>query len=335
MLLKAADDKSEEIRILLELKKVAPPRIKQKIQRELNMLKKGLKGEKTSAYYLDFYFKNKKSQILIHDLRLECNGRVAQIDHLLIDRFLDVLVFETKSCDSEIRIDEDGEFSRYDSYSKKYAGMESPIKQNERHIEVLRDVFGVVPMPSRLGIRLEPTFHSVVLVEPGVILKKPKNAFNNVIKSEKVDDYYDSLIDKASSLAVIKTASRVVGFQTLEEISRDLIKLHKPITPNYAKKFGIQESSVTQTKHFKKKSLPKRDALVCGKCGSKDVTILHGRYGYYFSCSSCGKNSSIKLFCEHEGHSEKLRKQGDKYFRECPSCNTSILFYTAAVKASS
>ncbi len=40
---------------------------------------------------------------MIHDLRVQCNGRVAQADHLLIDRFLEIYVVESKSFRTKIR----------------------------------------------------------------------------------------------------------------------------------------------------------------------------------------------------------------------------------------
>ena len=45
---------------------------------------------------------------VIHDLRIECEGRVAQIDHLLIGRFLDIWVCETKNFSEGIAINEQG-----------------------------------------------------------------------------------------------------------------------------------------------------------------------------------------------------------------------------------
>jgi hypothetical protein len=47
-------------------------------------------------------------------------------------------------------------------------------------------------------------------------------------------------------------------------------------------------------------------------------------------CSSdlCAGNTPIKLDCGHPGHKEKLRKDGDRFFRECGECQSSSLYYT-------
>ncbi|PKN12574.1 MAG: hypothetical protein CVU69_05935 [Deltaproteobacteria bacterium HGW-Deltaproteobacteria-4] len=50
-----------------------------------------------SAYYLDFNYKDSQNWAANHDLRIEHRGRVAQIDHLLINRLLDIFVLESKN----------------------------------------------------------------------------------------------------------------------------------------------------------------------------------------------------------------------------------------------
>ena len=63
-----------------------------KIKKEIKLLKSGNKGEKDSAYFIDFYYKDAQNWVVIHDLRVEYDGFVAQIDHLLINRFLDFIL---------------------------------------------------------------------------------------------------------------------------------------------------------------------------------------------------------------------------------------------------
>lgn len=60
------------------------------------MMRADIKGENEAAYEIDFHFKNHKNYIVLHDLRLEVNGRAAQIDHILLDRTLVAYVLETK-----------------------------------------------------------------------------------------------------------------------------------------------------------------------------------------------------------------------------------------------
>jgi hypothetical protein len=96
MLLKPPDDQSHQLAELDRLATVAPPLRKRQIAEESRILRAGIKGEQESAYLLDFHLKASRNTAIIHDLRLAINGRVAQIDHLLLHRTLNIFILETK-----------------------------------------------------------------------------------------------------------------------------------------------------------------------------------------------------------------------------------------------
>src|SRR5881227_4020256 len=174
MILKRADDKRSQIAELERLAASAPRAQKSHIEADLRSFRAGLKGEDDSSYVIDFHLKDSKRTAVIHDLRLEIDGRVAQIDHLLLHRTLNVFVLETKHLHAGIKITEEGEFLRWNDFKKNYEGMASPFAQNERHIAVLRDAFGRIEMPPRMGMRLAPVFVSYVLVSPNARIDRPK-----------------------------------------------------------------------------------------------------------------------------------------------------------------
>lgn len=179
MLIKSADDKSPQIAALeFLLTQPLGPLVK-KVEEELRILRAGIKVEQDAAYLIDFDFKDSLNSVVLHDLRFEINGRVAQIDHLLIHRTLNVFVLETKAFHAGLIITEQGEFLRWNDWKKTFEGMASPLAQNERHITVLKSVFEQIEMPTRLGIRLSPTFHSIILVEPSARIDRPKNSIPN------------------------------------------------------------------------------------------------------------------------------------------------------------
>lgn len=80
MLLKSADDKSKRIALLEDLRHspVLDARQKKWLREELVRLRKGIQGEKESAYFLDQYFKGAENHILLHDLRIVFEGDVAR-----------------------------------------------------------------------------------------------------------------------------------------------------------------------------------------------------------------------------------------------------------------
>lgn len=94
----------------------------------------GYEAEKKMAFYLDRAFREEAWIRVFHGLRIERQGEIAQIDHLVLHRFGFVLV-ESKSIMETISIDEHGYFSR--SYRGQLSGMQSPIAQARLQAELL------------------------------------------------------------------------------------------------------------------------------------------------------------------------------------------------------
>ena len=164
MIIKRMDSKQKEIaELTVLLKSNLTPYERFLVERELKALRTGVRGEKDSAYHIDFYFGNSKNWAVIHDLRIEHKLQVAQIDHLLINRFYDVYVLESQNHSYKIQITAEGEFQVHDG--RQYFGIESPIEQNKRHIHLL-DLFLKDPeiLPKRMGISIRPRFKNFVLV---------------------------------------------------------------------------------------------------------------------------------------------------------------------------
>src|SRR5690606_4373599 len=98
MIIKPYQGSDESIVALEALLPRANPEQRKAIENEIRFIRAGDKAEKEAAYYIDFYFgNNKKKCVVLHGLRLEHEGRVAQIDHLIISRFFEVYVYESKS----------------------------------------------------------------------------------------------------------------------------------------------------------------------------------------------------------------------------------------------
>src|SRR3546814_7968119 len=95
MLIKSADDQGVELQAL-EQRAAGKGPDAARAAKELRNRRAGLKGERDSAYLIDFDYASSPNWAVIHDLRLEHGSRTAQIDHLLINRWMDVYVLETK-----------------------------------------------------------------------------------------------------------------------------------------------------------------------------------------------------------------------------------------------
>ena len=136
--IKEFSEENQLLRDLEELSNRVTSDKKKYIERDANLLKIGLSGEKNVYYELKNSF---IPMYCLHDIRLEYKDYVAQFDFIIItSKFIYVL--ETKKLVGDIQINSDGEFIRFikDRNGKliKREGMASPISQNQKHIDILR-----------------------------------------------------------------------------------------------------------------------------------------------------------------------------------------------------
>jgi hypothetical protein len=331
MLIKEADDQGAAI---AELERLANGHGSEarRAGEELRKRRAGLKGEADSAYLIDFNYAHSPNWAVIHDLRLEHGGRVAQIDHLLINRWMDVYVLETKHFRSGVKITPDGEFLRWNDYRRNFEGMASPLEQNERHIAVLRDVMDGIEMPVRIGIRIPPSFHSFVLVAPQARIDRARGFdASRVIKADQLKARIWKDVDDENGLLSLLKAAKIVSGETLEFVARQVAERHRP-APRPATHEVAHVASPAPAPTIAPTPAPtpttaviEADAPKCKQCAGTQGSILYGN-SYYFKCGSCGTNTSMRPTCQ-PGHKPRLRKSKQEFFRECPECGTSVLFY--------
>lgn len=115
MIIKAADEKKSHITTLqgLQGRYDCPPEIRKKIEQEIRNIQAGIKGEDEAAYEMKVHWGESKNWMVIHDLRIEHGDLVAQIDHLIVNRFLEVWVCESKHFSEGVAINEHGEFAAF------------------------------------------------------------------------------------------------------------------------------------------------------------------------------------------------------------------------------
>lgn len=336
MILKAADDKSTHIQQLEGLIAIASADKRPLLEQELRNLRAGIKAEQEAAYLINFDLEKSQNTVVIHDLRLEINGRVAQIDHLLIHRTLNVFVLETKHLHAGMRITETGEFESWNAFKKCYEGMASPLAQNERHIAVLKEAIARIDMPSKMGLRLSPVYHSYVLVSPKSRIDRPKKFdTSHIIKADMLGKTLDDIFEKAGVLDTFGGLARFMSTETLIKAGQTLLRMHRPALFDYAARFGIQPQQVAQPQAAGQAAPPSSQESsaqqfqpTCRDCKSQNLSIQYGKFGYYFKCGNCDANTPIKISCGKDGHKERIRKDGLKFYRECADCGTSSLYFT-------
>jgi len=291
LLIKSADDKQRDIEALTVLltRSDLTASTRQKIEREIRFVRAGLAGERAAAYEIDFHYGDSTKKVVIHDLRIEIEGRVAQIDHLVLNRLLDLWVLETKHFAGGVGVNEQGEWVSY--WNGKARGIPSPVEQNRRHMAVLKEAFdkGIVRVPKRLGIKLKPELRSLILVSTSARISRPRSkaaqsrvdGLDSVTKTDQFATTIEKMIDDESAVRALGSLSRLVSSETLQDIGWQLVALHKPSHVDWAARFGLGPvSSVSPSVESP---------------GIPAATPAPGR-----SCASCGFPVSVKAvaYCE-------------------------------------
>jgi Nuclease-related domain len=304
MLIKKSDNRDADV---LDLRRLLDCQISAKqrflIEREIKCIGSGIRGEESSAYYLDFRYKDSPRWAVVHDLRLEHNGFVAQIDHLLINRFLDVYVLESKNYYYGIKISPEGEFLVWNG--KAYVGVESPIEQNRRHISLLEKVVSQPGfLPTRLGISMPMAFHNYVLVAPNSRIDRPTNSkFDSsmVIKADALVEAIGKRVDGMGVVESLASAAKMVSAETLEALACSLANMHKPAKFNYTDKFGVTiPTAQSASKELPDSAVPisnePKNKNVCGGCGADvDSKVVYfcrfnkTKFGGKTLCQACQK----------------------------------------------
>lgn len=231
MLIKSADDKSRRIALLESLLGSPLLSAEQKtwLQREVKNVRYGMQGERDAAHYIDNHFADAPNHAVIHDLRLEHDGQVAQIDHLVIARSFTFYLLETKNFSGNLQINDFGEFSVNYGPGKAF-GIPSPLEQSRRHENVLAKVLEQLGIAGR--IQRKPDFKHVVLIHPKGTIERPdakKYDTSSVIKADQFASWREKHIDKGmSTLQVLGSMLNLRSAGTVQEWAEAIVRQHRP-----------------------------------------------------------------------------------------------------------
>jgi hypothetical protein len=257
MILKTKDDVGPLVSQLNELlKRTLTERQRRSIEQEKATILAGARAEAEAAYLIDFHLRDVDNWAVIHDLRLEHNDRVAQIDHLLIWRGLEVYVVESKGFRSKVRITGD----RWEVLrNNHWTGVPSPVAQNERHILVLKELLRASDWaPKFFGkIRQPIRYINVVAVPPECGIRGDNSgvmvvSMDNLVKTVRSD--------RAAFLS--PTALSAISVDGLCDLGLHLVDCHRPATFDFAARFGVSQAPPTGV------PAARNSAQTCINCGS-------------------------------------------------------------------
>lgn len=279
MVLKEKDSIEERLQALeMRLAAARAPHQRQQIEFELRCQRSGLRAEKEAAYQIDFHLRDSRNWAVIHDLKLECNGRVAQIDHLLIDRLLEIYVVESKSFRFKVR-HANGGWERLSP--RDWEGIPSPVEQNDRHIAVLKELIQDLEMcPKKLGVSLQPAFFNIVVVQSScsIVGKFPEDSrvyrIDQLVRKIRAED--------PSPMSLLKLISE----QTLEDFARRLVANHRP-APTCRR--VTTESGPVRESAERDKQLAQRCECCGGPLSNAEANYCRARKGAFAGKLMCRK----------------------------------------------
>lgn len=272
--LKDDSEAERQLVALQEIRKTASGELADKIDEEIRQVDSGLYGEKAVRYELE---NSHIPMFVLHDLYLEYDGLTAQIDYLIITR-KHQFVIECKNLFGNIEITSSGDFIRTVSYGRhiKKEGIYSPITQNRRHLELIKQIRGAEKGNFFTKAVFEKYFYEtyrsvVVLANPRTVLNAryaKKEVREQVIKADQLAGY----IRRGDSDPKVEAVSE----KDMEELAHFFLNIHKEQRTDYIAKFrNVQEAVDEQTLTSKPpiQEVPEvqhetMQQILCPKCGA-------------------------------------------------------------------
>ncbi len=250
--LKEESTTAEHIARLKELQDKATGKVKDDIAREINLVSYGEIGEKNIAFEL----KNSGMPMyIIHDLHLQFEDLTAQIDYVVVTRKVNFFI-ECKNLYGNIEIDNQGNFVRSYPWNGRTVkeGIYSPITQNQRHLDVLRQIGRSNRNNSVTKAIYNKYFDD--FNRSIVVLSNPKTILNAKYAKKEIKD---KVIRADQLIAYVKNVEKQCkemksSDKRMQSVAEGLLSLHTPIPTDYTKKY--EELITSQTKTTVKQAPP-------------------------------------------------------------------------------
>lgn len=304
IILKESNSAKEYLELLEELLPKASEEIKSKIEKEIIIIKAGIAGENNILFEL----KNSNMDMyVLQDIYIETeDGRGAQIDFIVITEKI-IFFIECKNLVGNIDIDSKGNFVRTVTYGrKKYKeGIYSPITQNERHMEIVKES----KLENRnllTGMIVRKSFHS--FNRSLVVLANPKTVLNDRYAKKEVKEKVIRADQLITTIKKVAAESRLPSSskKEMKEIAESFLKRNQENRKNYIEKYEeltkeieLEKGNTSKVEELKDNSTEESSVketemrLICPKCG-KQLVLRTARRGanagrQFYGCSNFPK----------------------------------------------
>ena len=207
--------------------------VKKKIEKQISMARYGEIGENNIAYEL----KNSGMDMyILHDIYLEINSLSAQIDYIVITR-QHIYVIECKNLIGNIEVDNSGAFIR--TYGRVKECIYSPITQNQRHMQVLKEVR--LSAKGNFVSRMLFEKHFTETYKPIVVLANPKTYINYKYAKREIKeqiiraDQLIAYIKRQDAESAAKSANMSVD--EMSRLAQFYLSKDNPSRSDYVRKY--------------------------------------------------------------------------------------------------
>lgn len=278
--LKEDSSASLQLAALQELAKNSTGKMADRLEQEIKYLEAGIFGENTILYEL------RNSHIpmfVLHDLYLEYGDLTAQIDFMIFTR-KHHYVIECKNLYGNIEITSSGDFIRTVTFERttKKEGIYSPITQNRRHLELIKQIRSAEKGNILTRTLFENNFYNSY--RSIVVLANPKTVLNAKYAHKEVKEQ----VIRADQLAAFirKTDADPKAYESsekdMESLARFFLGIHKPMNINYTAKFREQiateekpksDEDSNQAEEQKPDTIvnSNEEKILCPKCGAEMI----------------------------------------------------------------
>lgn len=247
IVLKESNSASEYIEKLQNLATNANESLKKEIEKQIIYIQKGIAGEANTLYQLRYAGMD---MYILHDLYLKFGDMSAQIDFIIVTRKR-TYILECKNFSGNIEVNNRGAFIRkYDVSGKKnIEGTESPITQNERHLQVIKELRkeskGNFISKRIFEANFADNYKSIV------VLTNPKTVINDKYAKREIKEQIvrvDQLINRIKELDAEVKSSEMSDRQ-MRTIAEFFLTMNKTDRTDYIKKYEelLKESQMNDT----------------------------------------------------------------------------------------
>lgn len=232
--LKQSNNAADYIEKLKELQEKSATTLKDEIEKQIAIAEYGVKGEESIAFEL----KNSGiDMFILQDIYLEYNDLSAQIDYIIITRKR-IYILECKNLIGDIEINSNGDFIRtYQLKGKKIKeGIYSPITQNARHLQILKQLRaaskGNIFSRKIFEKYFDETYKSIV------VLANPKTVLNAKYAKKEVKEQIvraDQLVQKIKMLDA--NITETMSEKEMRDIADFFLANNKEERLDYAEKY--------------------------------------------------------------------------------------------------